>query len=209
MDDTDHGVAKRRPYHHGDLRAHLLRVVRELVETNGPDGFSLAEAARRAGVSTAAPYKHFSDRNDLLNGLVADGMDRLRERMEVERDKHPQASLEAVSGVGKAYVEFAREEPGVFRLMFGLTEGQASEPLLAKKGEATFGVVLNAVADCIERTPDDPAVSRCARILWAFVHGLAFLSIDRKHKIKQTPEEDWAMLMDVAKGIVGPLIPQA
>ncbi|MEM8854067.1 MAG: TetR/AcrR family transcriptional regulator [Pseudomonadota bacterium] len=209
MDDTDQEAAKRRPYHHGDLRAHLLRVVRELVETNGPDGFSLAEAARRAGVSTAAPYKHFSDRNDLLNGLVADAMDRLRARMVVERDKHPAASLEAISGVGKAYVEFAREEPGIFRLMFGLTEGQASDPLLPKKGEATFGVVLNAVAASTARTADNPDVSRCAHILWAFVHGLAFLSIDRKLKVPQSPEEDWAMLMDMAKGIVGPLVPKA
>jgi AcrR family transcriptional regulator len=66
-------------YHHGDLPQQLVRVVRDLIETHGPDGFSVAEAARRAGVSSAAPYKHFKDRPELLRAVVSEGMDRLRE----------------------------------------------------------------------------------------------------------------------------------
>ena len=89
-------TALRSSYHHGDLRAQLIAAVRDLVEAHGPDGFSVAEAARRAGVSSAAPYKHFKDRPELLRAVAGEGMDRLRAAME--------AALEAdcdVIGLGR------------------------------------------------------------------------------------------------------------
>jgi len=72
------GVTRKAACHHGDLRAQLITAVRELVETHGPDGFSVAEAARRAGVSSAAPCKHFKDRHKILRGVVSAAMDRLQ-----------------------------------------------------------------------------------------------------------------------------------
>ena len=64
-------ITRRSSYHHGDLRAQLIAAVRELVETQGPDGFSVSEAARSAGVSSAAPYKHFKDRSELLHAVAS------------------------------------------------------------------------------------------------------------------------------------------
>ncbi len=125
----------RAAYHHGDLRAQLIVAARELVETHGPDGFSVAEAARRAGVSSAAPYKHFKDRPEILRGVVAEAMDRLRTAMEAGAAAHPVGSMQAVAAVGLAYVNFARAEPGVFRLVFGLTEGHENAPELLAKGK--------------------------------------------------------------------------
>jgi AcrR family transcriptional regulator len=113
------GVIRKTAYHHGDLRAQLIAAVRDLVETHGPDGFSVAEAARRAGVSSAAPYKHFKDRHEILRGVVGEAMDRLREDMARGAAAHPHGSIEAVAAMGQAYVDFARSGPGVFRLSFG------------------------------------------------------------------------------------------
>ncbi len=205
MSDEIHvspGVTPKSAYHHGDLRAQLIAAVRELVETHGPDGFSVAEAARRAGVSSAAPYKHFKDRHELLRGVVSEAMDRLRAAMEAGAASHPHASLEAVSAVGQAYVDFAKAEPGVFRLVFGLTEGHETAPDLLEKGANCYGVVIQAVADCLGVPPDNPDALRRAYILWSFVHGHSFLTIDMKHKVTNAPEDDWAYLMTVGRAIL-------
>jgi AcrR family transcriptional regulator len=195
-------VTPKAAYHHGDLRAQLIAAVRELVETHGPDGFSVAEAARRAGVSSAAPYKHFKDRHEILRGVVSEAMDRLRAAMEAGAASHPPGSLEAVAAVGQAYVDFARAEPGVFRLVFGLTEGHENAPDLLAKGEGCFGVVVQAVAACLGLTPDDADVQRRAYMLWSFVHGHSFLTIDMKHKVASAEIDDWDYLMAISRAIL-------
>lgn len=203
MSDSSPAVQDRRAtYHHGDLRGQLLSVVRDLVELHGPEGFSVAEAARRAGVSTAAPYKHFKDRNDLLNALVSDAMDRLALQMAQERDRHPKDSIEAVAGIGKAYIDFAKAEPGIFRLMFGLTEGQEEDDCLQEKGEACFEIVVGACAGYLGATAAPEAAARSAYILWTSVHGHAFLSIDNKNKTENKALEDWDFLMTVGRAIL-------
>ena len=83
----------RTSYHHGDLRAQLISAVSDLVETHGPDGFSVAEAARRAGVSSAAPYKHFKDRPEILRAVASEGMDRLREAMAAAAARYPALAI--------------------------------------------------------------------------------------------------------------------
>ncbi|WP_299967130.1 TetR/AcrR family transcriptional regulator [uncultured Roseobacter sp.] len=193
---------QRKTYHHGDLRERLLEVVRDLVEVHGPEGFSVAEAARRAGVSTAAPYKHFKDRTDLLNALVSAAMDRLAQRMAQECAAHPEGSVEAVAGIGQAYITFAKTEPGIFRLMFGLTEGHEDEDLLHAKGRLCRSIVETACADYLGRQVPDQVVNLTAYILWTSVHGHAFLSIDRKNKEEIEALDDWDFLMTVTRGVL-------
>lgn len=195
-------VTPKSAYHHGDLRAQLIAAVRELVETHGPDGFSVAEAARRAGVSSAAPYKHFKDRHEILRGVVSEAMDRLRDAMQAGAAEYPEGSLEAVAAVGREYVDFARAEPGVFRLVFGLTEGHENAPDLAAKGESCFGVVVGAVAARLGLAPETPEVQRLAYLLWSFVHGHSFLTIDKKQKVAGNSTDDWAYLMAVARAVL-------
>lgn len=196
-------VTPKAAYHHGDLRAQLIAAVRDLVETHGPDGFSVSEAARRAGVSSAAPYKHFKDRHEILRGVVSEAMDRLRAAMEAGASAHPPGSLEAVAAIGQAYVDFARAEPGVFRLVFGLTEGHEDAPDLLAKGEGCFGVVVRAVAACLDLLPGDPEVQRRAYMLWSFVHGHSFLNIDMKTKVTTAKIDDWAYLMSISRAVLG------
>ena len=196
------GVTPKAAYHHGDLRAQLIAAVRELVESHGPDGFSVSEAARRAGVSSAAPYKHFKDRHEILRGVVSEAMDRLHAAMQAGAAAHPVGSLEAVAAIGQAYVDFARAEPGVFRLVFGLTEGHENAPELQAKGEGCLGVVVQAVAACLDLPPGDPDVQRRAYMLWSFVHGHSFLHIDMKTKVTTAEIDDWDYLMGVSRAIL-------
>ena len=195
-------VTPKAAYHHGDLRAQLIAAVRELVETHGPEGFSVAEAARRAGVSSAAPYKHFKDRPEILRGVVGEAMDRLRIAMETGAAGHPVGSLEAVAAVGLAYVTFAKREPGVFRLVFGLTEGHEDSPELMAKGENCFGIVAQAVAACLDQPLESPDVQARSYMLWSFVHGHSFLTIDMKHKVDGAEIDDWDYLMTISRGML-------
>lgn len=206
---TDAPAKRRRPsakagYHHGDLRAHLIAAVGELVESHGPEGFSIAEAARRAGVSTAAPYKHFADRDEILRAVAASAMDQLRRDMAAAAAAHPPGSLEAVAAIGQAYVAFARAQPGAFRLAFGLTEGHEADPLLRETGECCYAVVEEAVSAYAGHPVGSDAVRRASYFLWCFVHGHSFLTIDRKNEDAVKPEEDWDILLTVARGVLGP-----
>lgn len=196
-------TTQRSSYHHGDLRAQLIAAVRDLVEAQGPDGFSVAEAARRAGVSSAAPYKHFRDRPELLRAVASEGMDRLRNAMEAALASHAAGSIASIAAIGQAYVDFARSGPGVFRLVFGLTEGHEEDPHLEEKGMSCFAVVLRAVAAVLALPPDDPKVRERAYTLWTCVHGHAFLTIDRKTHGKFEMTDEWGFLIQVSASILG------
>lgn len=174
-------MEKRAQYHHGDLRAGLVEAVRGLVETHGPDRFSVADACRAAGVSTAAPYRHFADKDAMLVAVAMEGMARQRAQLAQAMAAHPSGSNAALNAMGLAYVEFALAEPGVFRLMFGLTRTHGDHPDMIACGMETYGLLLVQIGARL-RIPDvqDPQVLARAFPFWTFVHGLSFLLIDEK-----------------------------
>jgi len=174
------GMAKKDGYHHGDLRAGLVEAARALVEVNGPEKLSLSDACRAAGVSTAAPYRHFPDKDALLFAVAQEGMERQAAMMHEAAARGALGSEATIAAIGRAYVDFALREPGVFKLMFGLTRGHAEEAALVATGEATFGIVLAQIAARSGRAPTDPEVILTGFKLWTFVHGLSFLFIDDK-----------------------------
>ena len=139
-------------YHHGDLRSALLAAAWKMVEKEGVGGLSVREAARRAGVSHSAPYRHFADREALLAALVAEGFARLN------------AALEKRAGrdLGEAYVAFALEHPQRFRLMFSRAPANAHL-------QARF-------ADSFAHVGADAAAAGAAA--WSMVHGLALLMLE-------------------------------
>jgi AcrR family transcriptional regulator len=157
----------RRGYHHGNLKEALLAAARLLTAERGPQGFTVAEAARLAGVSASAPYRHFKDRDALLADLARRGFEvfagRLREAA-TGRD-----AREGLSAMGRAYLAFAREEPGYYAAMFGW-----NNPCRVEDSGA-FDALRNAVARLLpEGTPPDP-VQLMAMEVWAVAHGLAGL----------------------------------
>lgn len=193
---------KRSTYHHGDLRADLIEATRQLVEEKGPDHFSVSEACRRAGVSTAAPYKHFKDKHEMLMEVVKEGMIRQREMMVEAVARHPQGSLERIVALGRVYVQFALEETGVFRLIFGLSERHEHEEELTQMGELCYLIVQREVALFDGREETLPQDERRAFLLWSFVHGLSFLQIDGKIEAKKLEYELEPVLQDIAHRVM-------
>lgn len=171
-------VHKKESYHHGDLRQQLVNATRLLVEEKGSMGFSVAEAAREAGVSTAAPYRHFTDRTAMLEAVAIQGMHRMGHAFDEAMDPFEDGTLDAISALGSAYVAFAKAEPGVFRLMFA-AHGDASDEIM-EAGQACYARLQRQVADLMGRAEIDDDVMAACLPLWTFVHGAAFLTIDAK-----------------------------
>jgi AcrR family transcriptional regulator len=155
-------TSARAPYHHGDLRAALIEAANALVEASG-------EVARRAGVSTAAPYRHFADKDELLAALAVRGYGELGERLARASAGAPDAPLVELA---VAYVGFAVDHPGVFRLMYGHPCSRSRAEVSAAAA-ATNAVFLAAI-------PPDLASPPFATGGWALAHGLAQLLLDGK-----------------------------
>ena len=160
-------------YHHGNLRAELLSVAVGLGRSNGPDGVVLREVARRAGVSHNAAYRHFANREELLQAVGKIGLDELSDRMrlrinEVKVDDPVERSRHRLSAVGAAYVEYALAEPG----LFGVAFNAASLGAISGAHE-----VLSAVLDdCIDAGFVPPEKRPGAELFcWSTVHGFAML----------------------------------
>lgn len=151
-------------YHHGDLRTALLQAAGDLLEEQGVSALSLREAARRAGVSHNAPYRHFPDREALLAALATEGFRSLGESLKGRGGRE----------MGEAYVRFALAHPNRFRLMFGgLVEG-GKHPGLRSAASATYDALVAAFRE--QRDIADPEMAAAAA--WSLVHGLAQLLLD-------------------------------
>ena len=196
---------KRGTYHHGDLRAQLIEATRVLVEEKGPDHFSVSEACRRAGVSSAAPYKHFKDKEEMLHAVAVEGMQRQRSDLIAELEEYPARTLDRVIAMGRVYVRFAVEEPGVFRLMFGLSENHGAHDHLIETGNNTFTLVQQEVAGYRGSEEVAGEDMHKAFLLWSFVHGLAFLTIDGKLAEKKLDVDLEQVLREVALRVMEPL----
>ncbi|NNG14848.1 MAG: TetR/AcrR family transcriptional regulator [Gemmatimonadales bacterium] len=175
-------AGSNRSYHHGDLRRTLLDVALRLLEEFDPSHVSLRAIAREAGVSRAAPYHHFADREALLAAVAAEGFRSLRAAM-VERVASTEGNpLERMQEMGVAYVLFAVQNPQLYRLMFGgeLRRRESHEELQRESG-AAYAALGAAMQDSMETgsggggEPGNFALSA-----WALVHGLAMLLVDQR-----------------------------
>lgn len=165
-------------YHHGDLRRALIQAALELVNEAGPAGTTLREAARRAGVTHAAPYRHFADKESLLAAVAEEGFVQLRATMELARE--PRTGLLAIEAIGLSYVRFAQENPSHFRVMFGAELGdKRRHPTLLQADQAVFDVLRAAIAEAQQQEelpPGDPA--SVGLVAWSMLHGVAALVVD-------------------------------
>ena len=160
-----------RPYRHGNLPTALVATARQILDENGMQAVGLRETARRVGVSATAAYRHFASKEDLLASVAGEGFRELRAAMEgATRGPNP------LSRAGLAYVEFARRNPGLFRLMFGpVLAERAKYPALQAATEGVEALLLSGVADLDQRPLDD---NRAAMAAWGLVHGLSNLVVD-------------------------------
>ncbi|KAF0965775.1 TetR/AcrR family transcriptional regulator [Rhodococcus sp. T7] len=166
-------ATKTQPYHHGDLHNALVRAAVELLEEDGAAELSLRAAARRAGVSTAAPYRHFSDRDALLSAVAAVGYRDLADRLAAA---HPApTTADDLAAIAVAYVQFALARPGLFRVMFA----EPCDPTNPERVAATTAIheYVKSIVQQAFPTADPDSM---ADAVWALVHGLAFLHLDGK-----------------------------
>jgi AcrR family transcriptional regulator len=168
------GRSGPRGYHHGNLREALIRAALELIAQKGPAGFTFAEAARWAGVSPAAPYRHFRDRDELLIDVARRGFDRFAATLESAwRGGRPDA-FTAFDRLGKAYLRFARSEPAYYSAMF-----EAGIPPKASQeaDERALAVLRTATERLVATMPTQhrPPVLMMTLHIWALLHGIASL----------------------------------
>ncbi len=162
-------------YHHGDLRRALLGAARKRLERDGVAELSLRAVAAEAGVSHAAPYHHFPDREALLAALAAEGFAGLATALSAAESQPRRTARARLVEQGVAYVAFARENPALFRVMFGPVLGRKAEyPELLAAAGAALGVLQRAVT----RVVGERKAAAGTLASWSLIHGLATLLVD-------------------------------
>ena len=166
-------------FHHGDLEWAILEAASQLLERDGPAGVSLRAAARLAGVSHNAPYRHFESRESILAALAARGFVELGDRMADAARGHRDAR-QALTAIAETYVAMATGRPHLFRLMFGQeVADKERHPAVREAGLRAFQVLLDTIADGQRAgvvRPGDPSALALGH--WAVVHGVASLYMD-------------------------------
>ncbi len=160
-----------RRYRHGNLPNAMRAAARAILDEAGPEGVGLRETARRVGVSATAAYRHFDSKEDLLASVAAEGFRELAAAMRAAGDDR-----EPLIGVGLAYVEFAMQNRGLFRLMFStLLADRAKFPALNEAANDAFGFLQQVVTGVEGASREDDPATMAA---WGPVHGLSALFID-------------------------------
>ena len=186
----------RDAYHHGNLREALIETVLDLIGKHGPAGFSYADVARAAGVSPAAPYRHFRDRNALMAEVARRGFERFTADLETAWNHGLPNPVVALEACGRAYLGFARREPASYAAMFGLGAPPADDPALGVAADNAFAVLRRA-AEALTATfpaPKRPPALMVALHLWAQAHGIASLFIGPEGPRRALPMEPVELL---------------
>jgi AcrR family transcriptional regulator len=183
-----------RGYHHGNLKEALIRAALELIAEKGPAGFTFAEAARWAGVSPAAPYRHFRDRDELLADVARRGFEQFAATLEAAWDGGRPDPMTAFERTGKAYLAFARTEPSYYSAMFEAGVPLEASPELTAAGDRAFAVIRAASERLIEQVPPGkrPPALMMALHIWSLSHGIASLfgrGDAGRRKLPMTAEE--------------------
>lgn len=181
-DDTPDGATTRRGYHHGNLREALVEAALALIAEKGPSGFSFAEAARAAGVSPAAPYRHFRDRDALVAEIARRGFELFAERLQRAYESGGPSPIRAFEAVGAAYLDFARAEHAWFVAMFD--SGIPWTPEVTEAGERAFAVLRRACEGLVRHLPPErrPPLHMMSYHVWALSHGIAELFNDPERR---------------------------
>jgi AcrR family transcriptional regulator len=194
MNWSGRGSDGRRGYHHGNLRETLIEAALELIAQKGPAGFTFADAARWAGVSSAAPYRHFRDRDALMADVARRGFDLFAERLERAWDDGRPDPFSAFENVGRAYLAFARDEPAYYSAMFEAGLSFDHDPALRQAGDRSFAVLRHASEMLCARLPSEkrPPALMVSLHAWALSHGIAALFArgdGGRRRLPMAPEE--------------------
>ncbi len=166
-----------RGYHHGNLKEALVRAALDLIAEKGPAGFTFADAARSAGVSPAAPYRHFRDREALLADVARRGFEEFTTALVRAWDDGNPDTLKAFDRLGRAYLAFAKSEPAYYSAMFEAGVPLDADPQLREVSERAFAVLRAAAEKLVAQIPSGarPPALMVALHVWSMTHGIASL----------------------------------
>jgi AcrR family transcriptional regulator len=166
-----------RGYHHGNLKEALVRAALELIAEKGPAGFTFADAARWAGVSPAAPYRHYRDRDALLADVARRGFEAFESALAKAWGDGGPDVLTAFDRLGRAYLDFAKREPAYYSAMFEAGVPLGADPQLREASERAFAVLRGAAEKLVALMPAKgrPPALMVALHIWSMTHGIASL----------------------------------
>lgn len=167
----------KQGYHHGNLRQALIDAALHLIEAQGPQGFTLSDAAKSAGVTPAAVYRHFAGRDDLIAEAARQGFEIFSDLMEHAYNGGKPTALRAFEATGRAYLAFARKFPGHYMAMFESGLNLNRTPELARAADRARGVLARAAEALSQHIPADrrPPAAMFAAHIWALSHGVVEL----------------------------------
>jgi AcrR family transcriptional regulator len=185
---------QRRGYHHGNLREALVEAALALIAEKGPAGFTIAEAARLAEVSPAAPYRHFRDAEALLAEVALRGFERFAVALASAWNNGQPDPLRGFESLGRAYLAFARDEPAYYAAMFETHIALDRYPDLQAAGDRAFAILREAAERLTVQLPKErrPPSLMMALHMWALSHGIASLFVrpdPSRRKLPMSPEE--------------------
>jgi AcrR family transcriptional regulator len=188
------GGYERRGYHHGNLREALIDAAQGLIAEKGAAGFTIAEAARVAGVSSAAPYRHFRDAEDLLAAVALRGYEQFAEALARGWNEGRPDPMRAFEALGRAYLGFARSEPALYAAMFETAIDFDAYPALLTAADRAFAVLRAAAERLVGTLPRGtrPPALMMALHVWALSHGIASLFCRGdagRRKLPMSPED--------------------
>ncbi|NBR91239.1 MAG: TetR/AcrR family transcriptional regulator [Rhodobacteraceae bacterium] len=192
---------RKQGYHHGNLRQALVEACLSLITEKGPTGFTLSEAAREAGVTPAAVYRHFEGREDLIAEAARQGYEIFTALMEFAYDNGKPTALAAFEATGRAYLAFAKKYPGHYIAMFESGISVNRTPELAATSAKARAVLEESARGLSQRIPEDrrPPATMVSAHIWAMSHGVVEL-FARNSPGQQSPFDPEALL-ESAMGI--------
>lgn len=173
---------KRMAYHHGDLRQQLLTVAEQIILERGVDGFTLREAARRAGVSPAAPAHHFKDAKGLLTEVALLGFREFGDALEAADKAGGDDPARRLKEQAHAYVSFALKHPARFQLMFRDDKHDDDNEEFRSAAARSYGILEGAIRAASNIPPGEELSARSYGLLlaaWSMVHGFSYLALGR------------------------------
>ena len=170
-------ATEAKPYHHGDLRRALMDSADAILERDGPNALSLRAVAREAGVSPAAPYHHFKDKDELLSAIAREGFDRLKKAL-AEGCANATDPRRKMSDLGVAYVKFAQTHPALYQVMYDRARAEDAMPQkeAPDHDQDAFQIVKDALTEVGGNHFSETDIHLAAIASWCAAHGLAEMS---------------------------------
>jgi AcrR family transcriptional regulator len=181
----------KSPYHHGDLRSALIDAALDIINEQGPQGLSIREAARRAGVSHSAPYRHFADRDALIVAVVERGFELMAETVAQHKAETSPDSTDQFVAAGMAYITFAFNHPAYYRVMFS-GDLLVTSNSLQHTGGSIFETLAKDIAACQQlgiMRDGDPKIIAIA--LWSTLHG--FVTLTNENRLSDLTNDGYSI----------------